>query len=328
MASILKMPNTKKWRAHIFNKGKRKSKVFSTKRDAEIWVAQNSEDLKKIRSDFTLEEMLTRYKNEVTPKKKSANNEAKRINFFIKNNSALAKKKACEITRQDIAYWRDERLLQVTPGSLNRDWTTLSHAFKIAINEWEWLDANPMKLVKRPAEPPPRDRIITQHEIDTISHVASYDDESDLSTVAQRSICALHFSIETAMRAHEICNLKFSDIDNKVAFITASKTRSGIRQVPLSTKAMQLIERLKKDKNETDLIFRLKQSQLDSNFRKMKKMADLSGFTFHDARATAITRLAKKLDILDLARMVGHKNLSMLMVYYRESAAQLVDKLD
>ena len=56
-------------------------------------------------------------------------------------------------------------------------------------------------------------------------------------------------------------------------------------------------------------------------------MAAVEGFTFHDARATAITRLAKKVDVLTLARIVGHKNLSQLMVYYRESAEDIAKKL-
>ena len=59
----------------------------------------------------------------------------------------------------------------------------------------------------------------------------------------------------------------------------------------------------------------------------MKAKAGVVGLTFHDARAEAITRLSKKLDILQLARMVGHKDLKMLSVYYRESAADIAKKL-
>lgn len=50
--------------------------------------------------------------------------------------------------------------------------------------------------------------------------------------------------------------------------------------------------------------------------------------TFHDARATAITRLSKRLDILELARMVGHRDPRSLMVYYRKSATDIAAKLD
>jgi len=48
---------------------------------------------------------------------------------------------------------------------------------------------------------------------------------------------------------------------------------------------------------------------------------------FHDSRATALTRLSERLDVLELARMVGHRDLKSLMVYYRKTAAQLAYKL-
>jgi hypothetical protein len=37
--------------------------------------------------------------------------------------------------------------------------------------------------------------------------------------------------------------------------------------------------------------------------------------------------LAKKLNVLDLARMVGHRDLRMLQVYYNESAEDMAAKL-
>jgi integrase len=51
------------------------------------------------------------------------------------------------------------------------------------------------------------------------------------------------------------------------------------------------------------------------------------GLNFHDARAEAITRLSRKLSILELARAVGHKNLAELQTYYRESAEDIAKKL-
>lgn len=48
---------------------------------------------------------------------------------------------------------------------------------------------------------------------------------------------------------------------------------------------------------------------------------------FHDTRHEAITRLAKRLDVLELARMVGHRDPRSLMIYYNETAEQLAKKL-
>jgi integrase len=57
-------------------------------------------------------------------------------------------------------------------------------------------------------------------------------------------------------------------------------------------------------------------------------MADIENLHFHDTRHEAITRLANNVDVLDLARIVGHKDLSMLMVYYNKSTSDIAKKLE
>ena len=73
--------------------------------------------------------------------------------------------------------------------------------------------------------------------------------------------------------------------------------------------------------------FTLTDASRDTLFRKARTKAGLTGFTFHDARALALTRLAKKVDVLTLARIAGHRNLKSLMVYYRESAEDIAKRL-
>ncbi len=52
------------------------------------------------------------------------------------------------------------------------------------------------------------------------------------------------------------------------------------------------------------------------------------GLTFHDSRHEAITRLSRKLDVLALAKMVGHTDIRVLVVYYEEDAEALAQRLD
>ncbi len=54
----------------------------------------------------------------------------------------------------------------------------------------------------------------------------------------------------------------------------------------------------------------------------------ITGLTFHDTRHEALTRLARKLDVLDLARMVGHRDPRSLMVYYNAPAEEIARRLD
>jgi len=78
---------------------------------------------------------------------------------------------------------------------------------------------------------------------------------------------------------------------------------------------------------ERNTVFDVTKESLDALFRKAKRKALIEDLTFHDTRHEAITRLAKKLNVLELARMVGHRDLKMLMIYYNETAENLAKKL-
>ena len=113
---------------------------------------------------------------------------------------------------------------------------------------------------------------------------------------------------------------------------TSGKTPAARREVPLSTEALRILEQLRTNDPScanapSQSVLGVKSASLDALFRKAKARAGIDGLHSHDSRAEAITRLAKKLDILSLARMVGHRDLRMLQVYYRESAEDLAKRL-
>ena len=328
MASIQKVKNG--YRVQVSIKGIRSSASFPTKRECVEWAAKQELEIKAPAEHKTFKDMMEKYLAEVTPSKKGARWEEIRIKKILaEEENYLSGMVIGQIGRSDISGWRNRKIASGLSGSsIVREWAIISNAFNTAVREWEWLDVNPMATVKKPQGNPPRDRLITDDEIRLLDHATGYSEESSLLTVTQRVGAALHFSLETAMRAQEICLLQWGDIYGRVAKVNTSKTRAGIRQVPLSSTALAIIERLRAVNGDKETVFEVTTAQLDALFRKAKKNAELDGFTFHDSRATAITRLAKKLDILDLAKMIGHKNLSMLMVYYRETAEEIADKLD
>ena len=73
--------------------------------------------------------------------------------------------------------------------------------------------------------------------------------------------------------------------------------------------------------------FDITTSSLDAMFRVARRRADVEGLTFHDTRHEAITRLAGKLNVLELARMVGHRDIKQLQTYYNASAAEIANRL-
>jgi integrase len=235
------------------------------------------------------------------------------------------------LTPETLSGWRDARLAVVSPATVAREMTTIRSVIEFARRDLGWLSVNPVRDVRSPQEPPARRRLITDDELSAMLAALGYT--GTVTTVRHEVAVALLLALETAMRAGEILGLRWSDISGQVA--TLPKTKNGDRrEVPLSSRAVALLESMRGRRLDhvrvlrTDgRIFHVDPDSLDVLFRRARKEAGLDGFTFHDSRATALTRLAKVLTPLELARMVGHRDLNSLLSYYAEPAASLAARL-
>lgn len=325
MATFRKKGNG--WEASVCRKGIRKSKTFSTKLEATHWASDiEKEILAGKRGEIpnkTFGELLERYAKEVSPTKRGHDFEVKRIDAFCRDpiSSVLLP----DLSSNHFASWRDRRLKTVSAGTVLREINILSHAINTAIKDWEWLKNNPLSGIRRPSQPLPRDRLISDRELDKLLLALGYDYEMQPVTISARIGAGLLFAIETAMRAGEIAGLTWDrvHIDKRIARLIETKNGTK-RDVPLSVEAIRILNQVKTD---CDLVFNLSTDQIDVNFRKAKSRAMIEDLHFHDSRHVAITRLAKKLDVLSLARVVGHKDLKQLMIYYNESAEDIAKKL-
>lgn len=315
------------WKAEVCRKGVRRSKTFNTKLEASFWAAEVEQEILNGNSgkipDKQFSELLQRYADEVSPTKRGCEWELKRIRMICRDE--IASVMLSNLTPDMCAGWRDRRLTSVSVGTVLREWNLLSHAINISIKEWGWLKENPFKSIKRPSQPQSRDRLISDDEIERLLFALGYQYDNYTETISSRVGAALLFAIETAMRAGEIVGLVWDRVDIDRCTAQLIETKNGHkREVPLSTEAVRI---LKQVKSETQSVFNLESSQVDSLFRKAKKMALIEDLHFHDSRATAITRLAKKVDILTLARISGHRDLRMLQIYYRETAEDIAKRL-
>ena len=78
---------------------------------------------------------------------------------------------------------------------------------------------------------------------------------------------------------------------------------------------------------DEELVFGISSSTLDSAFRRYRERAGLEGFTFHDARHTAATWIAGKVDVLDLCKIMGWSDPKQAMTYYNPSAEDLAGRM-
>lgn len=329
MASI--KPHNGKWRAFVFKAGVRKTKVFAVKARAVAWAASEEAEILSGKHgdvpDKTFGDLLEKYADEVSVTKRGERWERLRIGLTCRDE--VSKVKLCDLDARSIAAWRDRRLTQVSAASVRREWNLLSNACSIAAKEWKWLKENPMREVRRPPPTDARDRIATASEIERILFCLGYVNSDTPITISARVGASVLFAIETAMRAGEIAGLKWEQVflDKQFCRIAVGKTASAKRDVPLSGEAIRILNQVSRDNNPQGEVFGISTAQIDELFRKARTNALVEGLTFHDLRHTAITRLAKKLDVLALARMVGHRDLKMLMVYFNESAQDMAARL-
>jgi integrase len=335
MASLSKVKTGH--RAQIAILGVRESKVFAKKAEAIAWAAERETEIRNekatgIQRGRTVRDAFGRYEKEVSIHKRGARWEQIRLAAIGKmevDGTALGEMKLADVTSDVLGKWRDKRLNvdKVSGSTVNRDLNLLSHVFTYAAKEWKWIATKPTTDVRRPKEAAPRDRLYTQDEIDRLCAAMSIDpaQAEPVKTITQRVGIAFLYAIETAMRAGEICGVRPDNKKGRV--VTLLETKNGTkRDVPQSPRALELLSLLP-EPAEDGTVFGITTRQLDALFRKARTNAAVEGATFHDTRHLAITRLAKKLSVLDLARMVGHRDLRQLQVYYNESAEDMAARL-
>lgn len=297
-------------RAQVCVKRIRRSKTFPSMGAARAWAAQ--QELEILAGDrgeipnLTFEAALDRYSETVSVHKKGSKWELVRINLFKRDRLAQVRLKDLDNTH--VADWRDRRLKDVSGASVNREKNLLSHVCTLAVKEWKWLKVNPFQGVRMPPRGKPRDRIMTDAERLKLGEHAVTEIYREVLRIAD-------FAVETGMRASEICNL--TQVIGRVAILPDTKNGEK-REVPLSDKALSIWKKGP---------FNMTPQRLDVHWRGLCKAAGIEGLHFHDLRSTCATRLSRILNPLQLAKMLGHKDLNMTMIYYRESTEDIAKKL-
>ncbi|QLI80774.1 site-specific integrase [Chitinibacter fontanus] len=332
MATITKRESGK-WQAKIRIGGNIRSATFRTKGEATSWANSLENEISAVRAgntpNRTVGEMLEKYIIEELPKKRGERQDTLRMRR-IQRDHLLADISLRDIQPSDIAEWRDRRLDKVSSASVLRELSTLSHSFTVAMKEWGWIRLNPCHAINKPDTAPPRTRRYTQDEIDRLLLACGYDHNEKPLTIQSRVGSALLFAFETGMRAGEIVGIKPEHIDIERRIVHLPKTKNGHpRDVPLSREAIRLLEQLDGIAAPGKPVFAISSGSLDALFRKARERAMIEGVRFHDSRAEGLTRLAKKLSPMELAKVSGHRDLRILLnTYYREDPASLADKLD
>jgi integrase len=279
----------------------------------------------------TFTEMIAKYLKEHSARNKtpkSHDRDRQLANHLIRffGDSILT-----EITPRSISEYKVKRRDEgASPRTINYELALMSHAFNLAIKEWEWLKDNPVRKVSR------------EKVNNIIERWMTYEEEQKLLNASiewLRPILIL--GIETGLRQDELLNLKWSNVDlfRKTLTILEQKNK-GKDILPLSEKAMEVLKaRAKVRSINNDLVFfnrngnRIDARDLLRAFYSATKKAKIENLRWHDAtRHTFATRLVQAgVDLYTVQKLGRWKTTQMVMRYahhYPESLRRGVEILD
>lgn len=331
----------KGWRAQVYCAGRRLSATRDTKAAALAWAAQQETEIRAgARGEViarSVADALDQYSRTVSPTKRGAHWEQVRLAKLAR--TLPFRGMLCQDVRPaDVAAWRDLAIQGGLPdggaarpalvgASVRREMVLLRSVFEVARREWGYLTTNPMTGVRYPPHSPPRTRRVSDDEIARLLLACGWGDAEPAELTTQRVGVAILWALYTAMRAGELCGLTWADVSVSDRTATLPRTKNGeARAVPLSRAALALLPCLPLDEDDPR-VFRLDGRSLDTLYRRAAKRAGVDAH-FHDLRAEALTRMARRVDVLTLARIAGHRDIRSLSAYYRESATDIAARLD
>lgn len=303
MASISRHKD--RWRAQVYRHGLRQTKVFDTKREAQAWAIRKERELDELKGSKgqTFGNAVEHYQKTVSAHKRSPEWEMRRFNTMVEHfgeGMPLAR-----IDSEAIGHWRDARLKTVSGSTVQREANLLRHLFTLACDEWRWIERNPFKGVRLPKHNPPRHQVWTWKLIRRVLRAPRDGKTAEV-------ILAFHIALHTALRLSEVLSGKYDPV-RRVFELERTKT-GGRVSVPVTRRAAKLLPAK----------FTVGANEASTLFSVLCRELLIDGLTFHDSRASALTWLSRRMDVMTLARISRHKDLRTLMEsYYRETAEQI-----
>ena len=331
----MKLPKARKrgesYRIELMFNGKRISATRDTEKECEQWTALKLLELKTgqaqeekgIKPPLPFKQLCEKYYTERGSKLKS--------NYVIRNKldnidrilGDLATKSIYEFKPADIVRWRNKRVLEVQSSTALREFAMFASIFAYAQKELFLIESNVWQSVVKPNKGKARSQRITPEDQAAILARSKWDNLTLPKNMQNYVGWAMLFALETAMRQGEILAMRRKDLQD--SFIHLPMTKNGeSRNVPLSKEAKRLISLLPPN---NDVLVPVKVKTFKRTWIRMRDEALLNHINFHDTRHEAITRMVRdrKLPVEILAKITGHKTISILInTYYNPDAQDLV----
>ncbi len=319
------------------------TETFDRRKDAEVW-ALNTEALirsggfqdLRILKNISFGNLLKRYMIEVSVKKKP-NTQAREKTVFRELFEFFAGYSLADVTPALIAKYRDYRLRNIKPSTLQKERAFLSHLFNIAHKEWALPVKNPVIDVSWPAPGRGRLRFLTREEVQIL---LSSCRESRNKRLYPFVLTLLH----TGMRPGEAAGLTMGQLDLERRIIELEDTKNNERRrIPVVESLAIELEKMITSRfkpghyvflpdNPSRTTLQRPESYFKNAFKYACNRAKIKDFHMHDCRHTAASHLIMSgVDPRTVAEILGHKTMSMVMRYTHlldEHKRKALDKLN
>lgn len=308
-----------KWRAEVQRHGHRATHVTGTKREAQAWALKKEAELDALKGSGgeTFGSAAEKYLLTVSATKADPAWERRRFDAFMayfKPETKLA-----SITTAHLGEWRDWRMTggvgrpAVSGSTVLREINLMRHMFSLARDEWKWIGTSPFTGLRMPEDGDPRTQVWRWQQIKRVLRA-----ERDGKT--GEVIAAFRIALHTGLRLKEVLEGRY-DAGRRVMLLggalSGTRTKGGgtkLAEVPVPRRAAKLLP----------IKFTVGANEASTLFSKLTDQLLITDLTFHDSRATALTLLARRMDVMTLARISRHKDLNLLLkTYYRETAENI-----
>ena len=295
------------WRAQVQKDRVRSTKTFRLKREAQAWATEQ-EGRRTLLAGRSFAAAVARYQEEVSSTKDGGPWEVRRLDAMLPHFAGL---RLSEIDAPRIAAWRDERLRTVSGSTVVREVNLLRNLFNVARLEWHWCDHRPFDGVKMPRENPARHQLWTWRLIRRVLRAPRQGKTAEMQL-------AFHLALRTGMRLAEVLKAP-GGFDARRRVVTIATKTEARAEIPIGRIAARLL---------AGAAFTVSPNEGSVLFSRLCRELLIDGLHFHDARATALTHLARKVDVLTLAKISRHRDIRLLStVYYRERAEQIAARI-
>lgn len=272
--------------------------------------------------DYTFEVLMVKYMKEYSAvhKKPSSHIRDKSLNDHLQKS--FGQYYLPEINARMIAEYKTKRRNEgACSRTVNYELALMSHAFNLAIREWELVEINPVSKVKK------------ERVSNILEHWLTLEEEKRLLMASPRWLQEIIiFAINTGLRRGEILDLKLSQVDfNRQTLVIYEQKNGAIDTLPLNQKAMTVLEARRKNRwPDCDLAFpsqngtRIINRNLFRAFDAALQGAEIENFRFHDLRHTFATRLVQGgVGIYEVQKLGRWKTSSMVMRYAHHNPESL-----